>query len=106
MTEAMRALLLPLWPALAAALAVGLPFGWLGWREEACGFFGRLCLILAVVALAAGSALVVLGRVPGRPGFWLEISLAVLVAYVAGCLVGSLARAAWLRARPAVSPAA
>ena len=95
MTEAIRAILLPLWPALAAAAVLGVPFGCLGWREKAAGFSGRLGLILAVVALAGGGALALLGQVPGRPGLWLEIALATALAYLAGCILGSIVRAAW-----------
>ncbi len=93
MTEAIRVILLPLWPALAAAAVLGVPFGWLGWREQAAGFLGRLGLILAVVALAGGGALALLGRIPGRPGLWLEIALATALAYLVGCILGSVVRA-------------
>ena len=96
MMEAARAILLPLWPALAAAALLGLPFGWLGWRERPAGFAGRLGLILATVVTAGGIVLGVLGRVPGRPGLWLEIALATTLAYVAGCILGSIARRIWL----------
>jgi hypothetical protein len=95
MTEAIRAILQPLWPALAAAAALGVLFGWLGWREQAAGFFGRLGLILAVIALAGGVALALLGRVPGPPGLWLEIALATALAYLSGCILGSIVRGIW-----------
>ena len=95
MIETARVVLEPLWPALAAALALGLPFGAAGWRKEPAGFWGRVGLILLVVGLLVGAGLVVAGRVPGRAGLWLELGLAVLVAYLAGCLAGSLLRAAW-----------
>ena len=107
MIEAIRALLLPLWPALAAAAVLGLPFGWLGWRERAPGFAGRLGLILAVVVIAGGIVLAALGRVPGRPGLWLEIALATTVAYLAGCILGSILRRLWIRvSKPSDLPAA
>ena len=103
MTEAMRALVLPLWPALLAALVVGMPFGWLGWREQGPAFWGRLGLLLVAVSLAGGVALAALGRVPGRPGLWLDIALATALAYLAGCLLGSVLRA--IRNRFAGRPA-
>ena len=108
MTETFRAVLLPLWPALVAALVLGLLFGWFIWREEAAGFLGRLGLILALVAVGGATALVVLGRVPGRPGLRLETGLAILLAYLAGSILGSLARRVRIRfmARPAVGPGA
>ena len=97
MTDGLRAILLPLWPALAAAAALGVAFGWLGWRERSAGFGGRLGLILAIVAFGAGASLAVLGQVPGRPGLWLETALATALAYLAGCILGSLVRVIWTR---------
>ena len=97
MIEAASIILLPLWPALAAALALGLVFGVAGWRDQPPGFWGRLGLILAVFGLAGGVALAVLGRLPGREGLWLEIGLAVCFTYLAGCLAGSILRAAFRR---------
>jgi hypothetical protein len=97
--EVARALVLPLWPVLAGCLALGLPFGALGWREAPAGFAGRLGIILAVVALVGAVALVVLGRVPGRGGLWLEIGLASVLAYLTGCVLGSVARRALERFR-------
>jgi hypothetical protein len=97
MIDSVRAILLPLWPALAAAIVLGVPFGWLGWRERSPGFSGRLGLILAVVALLGGAVLAFLGRVPGRPGLWLDIALATGLAYLSGCILGSGTRALWQR---------
>ncbi|NNM75205.1 hypothetical protein [Enterovirga aerilata] len=104
MIEALRAVLLPLWPALAAAAILGLPFGLVGWRERPAGFWGRLGLILAVLGLAGAAALAATGRVPGRPGLWLEIALAVTFAYLAGCVLGALAGS--FRRRRGADPAA
>ena len=97
MIEATRAILVPLWPALAAAGLLGLPFGWLGWRAQPAGFLGRLGLILALVALVGGVSLAALGRVPGRPGLWLDIALATALAHFCGCILGSILRAIWNR---------
>ena len=96
MIEAIRALLDPLWPALLAASAVGLPLGALGWRAEPAGFWGRVGLILLVVGLAGACALAISGRVSGRAGLALELGLAVLVCYLLGCVVGAVVRAAWM----------
>jgi hypothetical protein len=97
-----EAVLLPLWPVLAGAFGLGLPFGVLGWREQPAGFFGRLGLILAVLGLVGGAALAASGSVPGRPALWVEIGLACAAAYVVGCVLGSLARSVFnrLRSRP------
>lgn len=97
MIEAARAVLEPLWPALAAAFALGLPFGAAGWRSEPPGFWGRVGLILLAVGALGVAAAIGSGRVPGRAGLWLELGAAVLVAYVAGCAGGSLGRSAFLR---------
>ena len=97
MTDAMQAVVLPLWPVLGASCVAGLPFGVLGWREHVAGFWGRLGLILLLLALIAALALAVSGRVPGRAGLWLEIGAASLASYLVGCLVGCLVRALWPR---------
>ncbi len=104
MTEIAKAILLPLWPALAAGFAAGLPFGIAGWRERSTGFWGRLGLILVLVTLAGAGVLAVLGRVPGRAGLWLEIALAIAAAYLAGCMLGSILRALWNRLTRAAAP--
>ena len=102
MIEIARAILLPLWPALAGAFAVGLPFGFAGWRERPAGFWGRLGVILVFVAAVGGVTLAVLGRVPGRGGLWLELALAIAAAYLVGGILGSTLRALWRRiTRPA-----
>jgi len=95
MTEALRAILLPLWPVLAASCAIGLVFGMLGWREQPAGFWGRLGIILVVIGLVGAAGLAVSGRVSGRPGLWLDIGISCLATYVVGCLAGGLARALW-----------
>ena len=62
-----------------------------------------------LVALIGMSALAVSGRMPGRAGLWLEISLANLLSYLAGCVIGGMARGLWRRipgrSNPAMPPA-
>lgn len=106
MTDALHTVLLPLWPALAASCAAGLPFGLLGWREQPAGFWGRLGLLLGVVALAGLAAVTASGRVPGLPGLWLEIGLASLVSYLAGCIIGALCHRIWRRVARRSEPVA
>ena len=105
MIEATRAVLLPLWPLLAASWAAGMAFGLLGWREQPAGFWGRLGLILTMLVVIGAAGLAFSGRVPGRPGLWLEIGLASLVSYLAGCVLGGLGRGLWRKVarRPDVS---
>jgi hypothetical protein len=48
---------------------------------------------LWLAALAAALVAAALAHViPGRPGYWLDLGLIMLVVYLAGCAVGS-----WLR---------
>jgi hypothetical protein len=102
--EIARAILLPLWPALAGAFALGLAFGFAGWRERPAGFWGRLGVILVLLAGLGGVALAVLGRVPGRAGLWIELALAIAAAYLVGCVLGSTSRALWTRITRAAAP--
>jgi hypothetical protein len=80
------------WIWLALALIVG---GYVGWRNESEGpqqpwFEGwfRVALIL----LAIGFVLALLGLVPGRMGFWVETAVLFFAAYLIGCLAGGFAR--------------
>ncbi|KQP52747.1 hypothetical protein ASG40_07995 [Methylobacterium sp. Leaf399] len=82
----MALILTLLWPAVLAALALGVLVGALTGlpRERGAG--------LAAAGLALGAAvltgLALVGPVAGRPGFWIEIVALCLDAYLAGCLVG------------------
>ncbi|QCI63825.1 hypothetical protein [Phreatobacter stygius] len=79
------------WLPLAFALAGGLIWGWVtagrpdhrgrsGWVS-----FAAFLLVTAVVAA-------VLKWLPGRPGLWLDTVLLFTMAFLGGCVIGSLAR--------------
>lgn len=106
MIEAGRVLLESLWPAVALAAALGLPFGAAGRRREIMGFWGRVGVLLAVAALVGALGVAASGRVSGRAGLRLELGLAVMLAYLAGCALGALGRAAWDRVGRRDEPAA
>lgn len=74
---------------LVAAFAIGLIFGWLAGRGGPRGFASGpvTCFGLIWVALAA---LVWFRLVNDLAAFWIETALLYLLAYAAGCLVGSL----------------
>lgn len=91
----MTLLVSSLWPALAAALVLGLVVG-------ALTGLPRRGLALAAGLLLAGFAvltgLAALRTAPGEPGLWVETAALVLGAYLAGCALGGLGRA--LSGRP------
>ena len=78
---------------LIAAAFLGFGMGWIAVvqrtkavsRTQGAGI-GVLVAILLGLALSR--------VVPGRAGYWLDLGLALFVAYLAGCAVGS-----WLRDR-------
>lgn len=81
------------WGWLAGALLLGLGMGWIAvvhrgqsMSKVTARWMAGLALILAALALAR--------VVPGRPGYWLDLGLALLVLYLIGCAMGS-----WLRDR-------
>lgn len=83
-------LLLPLWPGLAAALALGLGVGALAGFPRSRATWLAAGLPLLILAALAGLATV--GTVPGRAGLRIEIAASVLAAYLAGCGLGALGR--------------
>lgn len=74
---------------LLAAFAIGLAFGWLTGRGGPRGFASGPLAGLAIL-WAALAALVWLRLVNDEAAFWIETALLYLLAYVAGCLIGSL----------------
>ncbi len=86
----MSALLAGLWPALTAALLLGLVAGWLSGLPRgrvALTVAASLLLLLAVVAGVAFSQIV-----PGAYGLWVETAGFMLAAYLAGCALGGAGR--------------
>ena len=74
---------------LLAAFAMGLVFGWLTGRGGPRGFASGPVVGLAML-WAALAALVWLRLVNDQAAFWIETALLYLLAYAAGCLIGSL----------------
>ncbi len=74
---------------LLAAFAMGLVFGWLTGRGGPRGFASGPVAALAML-WAALAALVWLRLVNDQAAFWIETALLYLLAYAAGCLIGSL----------------
>ena len=82
-----------LWGWLLLSLLLGFGMGWIAVVHR-----GQAVSKVAARWLAALAAVLVglaLARViPGRPGYWLELGLLMLAAYLVGCAMGS-----WLRDR-------
>ncbi len=83
-------LLLPLWPGLAAALALGLTVGALAGFPRSRATW--LAAGLPLLALAGLIGLAATGTVLGRSGLRIEIAALVLGAYLVGCALGALGR--------------
>ena len=75
----------------AAALALGLCVGFFTFDAERRGSWRRFAIPVALFLIGGGVA-AFLRLLPGRYGFWLETALLLTMAYLIGCLVGSLAR--------------
>lgn len=81
-----------LWPELAAALALGLVVGALtGLPRERFALASAAILLVGLTVLAG---LAVLRTVAGGTGLWIETAALLLGAYLAGCVLGGLGRAA------------
>jgi hypothetical protein len=79
------------WGWLLGAGLIGLAMGWIAVVQHGDGLsraaFQRVGVVIVVLLVVSLSRLL-----PGRPGYWLDLALLMLAAYLAGCLVGS-----WLR---------
>lgn len=81
------------WAWLAPAAVIGLAMGWIAVVQRATGLTKRaMQVMMAILVVAIAAA--VSRKVPGRFGYWLDLGLAMLAVYLAGCAVGS-----WLRER-------
>lgn len=79
------------WGWLLASGVAGLAMGWIAVVQRGQGW--TTVTLRKVVVLIAGLVLAsVFHLAPGRFGYWLDLGLMMLAAYVAGCAVGS-----WLR---------
>ncbi len=76
---------------LLGSLLLGLAAGWIAVVHRAKGASKVVSGWLAALALALVAA--ALTRiVPGRPGYWLDLGLAMFACYLAGCTLGSSLR--------------
>ncbi|MFZ5737276.1 MAG: hypothetical protein ACOY6K_10380 [Pseudomonadota bacterium] len=90
------------WGWLVGSLLLGFAVGWISVvhrgpvlsRNAAMGL-GGLAAVLVGLSLAR--------LVPGRAGYWLDLFLALLGAYLIGCAVGSWLRF-WVVARQSQQP--
>ena len=82
------------WGWLAGAAVIGLCAGWVAVVQRAVTGLSKRGLQVAAAVLLLAVALSVSQQVPGRYGYWLDLGLAMLLAYAAGCALGS-----WLRER-------
>lgn len=81
------------WGWLLAALLLGFAMGWIAVVHRGDGLSKAAARwVVAVALVLLGLALARL--VPGRPGYWLDLGLVMLAAYLGGCAIGS-----WLRYR-------
>lgn len=79
------------WGWLLASGLLGLAMGWIAVVHSGRGW--AVVTLRKVAVLIAGLVLAsVFHLAPGRFGYWLDLGLVMLAAYVAGCAVGS-----WLR---------
>lgn len=79
------------WGWLVGAALLGFAMGWISVVHRGHGLSKRAAIWLGVAgAVLLGLALARL--VPGRPGYWLDLGLVMVAAYLAGCVIG-----AWLR---------
>jgi hypothetical protein len=85
------------WGWLLASLLLGFAIGWIAVVHRGHGLSRTKLLWLA--GLTAALIAVALARlVPGRPGYWLDLGLFMVAAYLSGCAVGSRLRH-WVIAR-------
>lgn len=79
------------WGWLLASGVVGLAMGWIAVVHRGRGW--STVTLRKVGVLIAGLAIASMFHLaPGRFGYWLDLGLMMLAAYVAGCAIGS-----WLR---------
>lgn len=79
------------WGWLLGAALLGLAMGWISVVQHGEGLSKKatqyIALLLVVVIGVAVTRIV-----PGRPGYWLDLGLVMLAAYLLGCAVGSALR--------------
>lgn len=81
------------WPGVLSGLLIGAGTGW--WAGPPTARGARLAAILVTFLALAATATTVAGlmpgslAVPGRDGFRIEMAAVMLVAYLAGCVLGA-----------------
>ncbi len=88
---------------LLAAFAMGLVFGWLSGNGGPRSFASVPIAGLALLWIAL-AGLVWFRLINDQAAFWIETALLYLLAYAAGCLIGSLFAGQAQEALPALSP--
>lgn len=81
------------WGWIAGAIVIGFGMGWIAQAQRAATGSGRRAALVWLVILAA-TGLSVAEIVPGRAGYALDLAVALVLAYLAGCLAGSRLRRA------------
>jgi hypothetical protein len=89
-----------IWPALVAALVHGALVGGGTCSSQAAGRLGHAGTALAVLLIAAGCAAAGLRLLSEAADFWLRAGLLLVLAYVAGCVIGCTL---WRLVRPSSS---
>lgn len=90
------------WGWLVGSLLLGFAVGWISVVHRGPSFSRNAGLgIAGVAAVLVGLSLARL--VPGRAGYWLDLFLAMLAAYLIGCAIGSWLRY-WMVARQSQRP--
>jgi hypothetical protein len=87
------------WGWLAGAGALGFALGWISPISRT----RHMSVASERWALAVFAGLIVVSLahlLPGRVGYWLDLGLVMIAAYLAGCIVGAVLRY-WLLLRPA-----
>jgi hypothetical protein len=79
------------WGWVLASLLLGFSIGWIAVVHRGHGL-SRNTLLWLCGLIAALIAIALARLVPGRAGYWLDLGLVMIAAYLLGCAVGS-----WLR---------
>jgi len=79
------------WGWLLGSLLLGFAAGWISVVQRGTGLSNNAAMgIGGVAAVLVGLSLARI--VPGRAGYWLDLFLVMIAAYLVGCSIGS-----WLR---------
>lgn len=92
-----------LWGWLLGAALIGLAMGWVSLVQRTPGL-SRAALRWAAPVIAALIAIALSRLLPGRWGYWLDLALVMVAAYLVGCAVGSWLRGVFMQRSVAASP--